>query len=113
MTPLLTFNDLNTRTKEFIRVGTSTTVFVTVPVGELWNVYGIQDTDGSTNTFRIDYLPSGGAVTWSVFRQSTASNVPVGTSIMPPLRSGDTISIVGTVAANYLLMYQAVKIPTN
>ena len=32
MTPLLTFNDLNTRTKEFIRVGTSTTVFVTVPV---------------------------------------------------------------------------------
>ena len=113
MIPLVsTNNQFNTRAKEFIRVGSATTVALTnSTTNEVWNPYAIQDSDGSTNTYYISYQPKGGAGTWVVFRQTAASNIPVGLASMPPIRPGDTVTVTGTVAANYLLMYQSVIIP--
>ena len=110
-TPTFSLNDANSRAKQFTRVSTATIVTVAVPLGERWIIYAIQDTDGATNTYRIDFTPAGaGNATFAVFRQATASNVPVGCSNMPSMTSADTVSIVGTVAANYLVMYQAVPL---
>jgi hypothetical protein len=113
MNTSLSLNRMNTRTKEFKRVGSATTVSISnTTTNEVWIPYAIQDTDGSTNTFRIDFTPNvAGAGTYTVARQATASNVPVGLSSMPPIRKGDTVSVVGTVAANYLLFYEAFPTP--
>lgn len=109
----LSLNDMNLRVKECIRTGSETHVDVTNNTNELWIIYGIQDFDGATNTYTMTYVPKGGAVTWTPFRQTAASAVPVGVSTFPPVRRGDTLIINGTVATNYLLMYQAVPLPKN
>jgi hypothetical protein len=112
-TNVLSLNRMNTRAVEFKRVSTATTVAITnTTTNEVWIPYAIQDTDGATNTFRIDFTPNvTGAGTYTVARQTTASNVPVALSCMPPIRKGDTLSVVGTVAANYLLFYESFPKP--
>lgn len=114
MTPtsVLTFNDMNARAVEFKRVGTATTVTITPKQSELWMIYAIQDSDGSTNVWQVNYTPGvAGAGTYVPFKQTAASAVSVGTPSMPPIRYGDTVTISGSVAANYLVMYQAVPLP--
>jgi hypothetical protein len=104
---------MNLRVKEIIHSGSDVAVTLTGVLSERWTIISITDKNGSSNTYNVSYKARAGTNTYHVFTSAAstgAAEVPQFPLGLPPVAYGDVVTITGSVAADYIVVYAAVTV---